>query len=124
MWHIVKLLSCLATVAGVSSASVPDGAIFLFDANQQEDGLQGEGAIHEDVARLLLQQRMQSTQTTPSTALTAPVVQLLNQLGGSQYNLFQEADSRNQQKLLVLVEGLLNGSCEYCGSVLDTNWNG
>jgi hypothetical protein len=122
MWHTLKLLSCLAAVATASSASASDGAIFLFDA-KQDAALQGQGAIHEDAARLLLQQRMLSTQTTPSTALEEPVVQLLNNFGGNQYNLFQEADSRNQQKLLVLVEGLLKGSCEYSISTLDAHWN-
>ncbi|OKL56897.1 hypothetical protein UA08_07850 [Talaromyces atroroseus] len=109
MWHTLKLLSCLAAVATASSAPASDGAIFLFDA-KQDVGLQGQGSIHEDAARLLLQQRMQSTQTTPSTALVEPIVQLLDNFGGYQYNLFQEADSRNQQKLLVVVEGLVNGS--------------
>lgn len=110
MWQSLKLLSCLVAVAAASRSS--DGALFLYDAKHEHTTPQGQDVIREDAARLLLQQRMLSTQTTPSTALEEPIVELLNKYGGNQHELFSEVPAGNQQKLLIIVEGLVKDAGE------------
>uniref|UniRef100_A0A093XKN3 Putative endoplasmic reticulum membrane protein n=1 Tax=Talaromyces marneffei PM1 TaxID=1077442 RepID=A0A093XKN3_TALMA len=95
MWHTLKLLlPCLAVVAA------PHQTISSFTRD----------VVREDIARLFLQQRILSTESTTPTnqlLLARPVLELLNIYGGNQYSLFQDVPISEQQKLLVVVEGIL-----------------
>lgn len=110
MWPTLKLLlPCLAAVASTASAST-EGSIILLDAQQTTTSVVNRDLVREDIARLLLQQRILSTETiTPTNQLllTRPVLELLDTYGGNQYNLFQDVPISEQQKLLIVVEGIV-----------------
>lgn len=109
MWHTLKLLlPCLAVVASAASGST-EGSIILLDADQTISSFTRD-VVREDIARLFLQQRILSTESTTPTnqlLLARPVLELLNIYGGNQYSLFQDVPISEQQKLLVVVEGIL-----------------
>jgi hypothetical protein len=103
------LLPCLAAVASAASGST-DGSIILLDTQQTTTSAITRDVVREDIARLFLQQRILSTETTTPTnqlLLAKPVLELLNIYGGNQYSLFQDAPISEQQKLLVVVEGIV-----------------
>ncbi|RAO72749.1 uncharacterized protein BHQ10_008761 [Talaromyces amestolkiae] len=110
MWPTLKLLlPCLAAVASAASAPT-DGSIILLDAQQATTSAIARDVVQEDIARLFLQQRILSTETaTPPNKLllTSSVLELLNIYGGNQYSLFQDVPISEQQKLLVVVEGIV-----------------
>ncbi|KAH8701162.1 hypothetical protein BGW36DRAFT_375697 [Talaromyces proteolyticus] len=92
------LATCLAAVAAAS-----DGSITIFDSAHSNQ--QPHAAVHEDAAKLLLQQRMVSTGSIASAALEEPVLELLNSYG-VQNALFDETPRNSQQKLVVVIDGL------------------
>ncbi|GAM38795.1 hypothetical protein TCE0_033f09822 [Talaromyces pinophilus] len=103
------LLPCLAAVASAASGST-DGSIILLDTQQTTTSAITRDVVREDIARLFLQQRILSTETTTPTnqlLLAKPVLELLNIYGGNQYSLFQDVPISEQQKLLVVVEGIV-----------------
>lgn len=110
MWPTLKLLlPCLAAVASAASAST-DGSIILLDTKQATTSAIARDVVQEDIARLILQQRILSTESaTPSNKLllASSVLELLNIYGGNQYSLFQDVPISEQQKLLVVVEGIV-----------------
>ncbi|CRG92215.1 hypothetical protein PISL3812_09271 [Talaromyces islandicus] len=101
MWHISRLL--VASLAAVTTAAATDGSIFIFDSETRS--AQTHNSVNEDAAKLLLQQRMLSTDFAASAGLDEPVLELLNSYGGEQNSLFDEPHS-SQQRLLVIIEGL------------------
>jgi hypothetical protein len=112
MWHISRLL--VASLAAVATAAT-DGSIFIFDS--ETANAQTHASVNEDAAQLLLQQRMRSTDFAASAVLDEPVLELLNSYGGEQNSLFDEAHS-NQEKLLVIIEGLTKETGELVSSHL------
>jgi hypothetical protein len=110
MWHTLKLLlPCLAAVASAASAS-NDGSIILLDTQQTTTSAITREVVREDIARLFLQQRILSAETTTPTnklLLARPVLELLNVYGGNQYSLFQDVPISEQQKLLLVAEGIV-----------------
>lgn len=109
MWHAMKLLPlCLAAVASAASAST-GGSIVILDKMGITASANTRDSIAEDAARLLLQQRILSTEiTTPTNKqlLTKHFLELLNTYGGNQFSFFKETPLSEQQKLLVVVEGI------------------
>lgn len=110
MWHTLKLLlPCLAAVASAASGST-GGSIIVLDTQRSTTSVTTRDVVGEDIARLFLQQRILAIETTTPTnqlLLTRPVLKLLNIYGGNQYNLFQDVPAREQQKLLLVVEGIV-----------------
>lgn len=106
MWHISTLL--VASLATVATAAT-DGSIFIFDSETRS--AQTHNSVDEDAAKLLLQQRLLSTDFATSTGLNEPVLELLNSYGGEQNSLFGEPQN-SQQRLLVIIEGLTKDTGE------------
>lgn len=108
------LLPCVVAVAAATTIS-NDGSIILMGQNQDATSKIVQEAVSENAARLLIQQRMLPSHARTndhSLTLTQPVLELLSKYGGNQYNLFQELIVGEQQKLLVVVEGLVEDNCE------------
>jgi hypothetical protein len=93
------LFLCLAVA---TTTAAYDGAIYMFRSGQDLRKLH-HGIMHEDVAKLIMEQRMKSTGYITLGNVEEPVVELLNDYGGEQEPLFSDETSNDiQQRLLII----------------------
>lgn len=103
------LILCLAITL---TTTAYDGIIYTFDSGKGST-LSHNGVVREDVAKLVLEQRMKPTRSTSLGTVEEEVVELLNHIGGQQVPLFgDEAFLDRRQRLLIVCEGVGHESGE------------
>jgi hypothetical protein len=108
MQYMARFLILSLAIAFTTTAY--NGAIYTLDAGGGS-GLLHNVVVREDVAKLILEQRMKPTGSALLGTDEDEVVELLNHLGGQQVPLFGDwelADS--QQRLLIVCDGVDNES--------------
>lgn len=102
MRYITRLATlCLATAA---AAAAHHGAIVLIPSSDHES--QTPKTIQENVAKLILEQRLHSGQYSHLGTVDEAVAELLNEYGGAQEPLFGDAAERDPRRLLVVLDGV------------------
>lgn len=108
------------TLAGALRASAYEAFAYTFDSHQKLPSSH-DGSVPEDTAKLVLEQRMRSSQSSVLGSVKEEVVERLNQFGGGELPLFGSAEEHeNPQRLLIVCEGVgskagMLGDCQYDG---------
>ncbi|KAL2005013.1 hypothetical protein VTN00DRAFT_2863 [Thermoascus crustaceus] len=94
------------TLAGALRASAYEAFAYTFDFHQKLPSSH-DGGVPEDTAKLVLEQRMRSSQSSVLGTVNEEVVERLNQFGGGELPLFGSAEEHeNPQRLLIVCEGV------------------
>lgn len=108
---MAKILSLCLAVANTTAAY--DRAIYILGTGRDSQSL-NDGVVHEDAAKLILQQQMISAEQATLGYAEEAVVEMLNDFGGEQERLFNDESNKDvRQKLLVVFQGMDIETSEY-----------
>lgn len=112
MKHISTLLTLSAGVLASASAAAAQAArVYTFDTEQQPSTTSSSGeSLSADTARLILSQRLGSSQYSELGEVDESVLDQLNKFGGAQQPILGAQDKDGDvSRLLVVVEGVDKG---------------
>lgn len=109
----MKPISTLLALASASAAAAAaqSARVYTFDTEQQQTSSTSRGeSLSADTARLILSQRLGSSQYSQLGDVDESVLEQLNKFGGAQQSILGAQDGNGDaSKLLIVVEGVDKG---------------